>query len=140
MNNLEKIKQEIYKALPRLMEIQNGQRFESRFYGVIIATKIEKIKSIYSIYGFDVEKGLPRSEYYPRDLTILGIEPQLNDVLEWLGKIMLINGYENTDPYYINILGEIHNSKSQLLCKWDLSKPFLKDQSEELINYLASLT
>jgi hypothetical protein len=126
MNNLDKLKEAIYKALPRLTKIKVGQRFHSNFYGEIIATRIDRYSdNKCAVYGFDVKQGLPRDNYYPRDLTLLGQEPQLNDVLEWINK----------EPK-ANILVIIRFCDT---FKWDLSKPLLKDQSQELIDYLTSL-
>ena len=124
-NKLNELTDAIRKALPRLMEIENGQIFNSKYYGLIQATQIEIHKAnIYSIYGFDFKCGLPRSNYYLRELDLVGKEPMLNDVLEWLNyKFLHSNTNYNIDVVY----------------RWDLSKPYLKNQSEDLINFLHSI-
>jgi len=136
-NKLNELTDAIRKALPRLMEIENGQIFNSKYYGLIQATQIEIHKAnIYSIYGFDFKCGLPRSNYYPRELELIGKEPQLNDVLEWLDII------DKENNYIIDVSGMVfifYNNEMKPKCIWDLSKPYLKNQSEDLINFLHSL-
>ena len=81
MYNLEN---KIKEALPRLSKIEKGQRFLSKHYGVITATQIDDLgNGKYGIYGFDELEGLPRSNYYPRDLELIGHSIKLNDVLEY---------------------------------------------------------
>lgn len=73
-----------------------------------------------------------------------GKEPMLNDVLEW---IRLISEY--TDEYCITIGGDflkmnfIQSSfeliNSHTNPRWDLSNPYLKDQSPELLEWLSTL-
>ncbi len=140
MTNLEKLEEAIYKSLPRLKEIKVGQRFHSKYYGEIVATKITKhSKDIYSIYGFDIKEGLPRDNYYPRDLTILGQEIALNDVLAFLNEISG-NRYCITSDNRLMKQKYIFGHFEEIgLWIVDLSKPLLKDQSQELINYLTEL-
>lgn len=64
-------------------------------------------------------------------------DPMLNDVLEWLDKM-------TEDMSNINSEGVIYftnfwNNASNEVANWDLSKPFLKDQSPELISFLHGL-
>ena len=81
MYNLEN---KIREALPRLSKIEKGQRFLSKYYGVITTTQINDLgNGNYGIYGFDELEGLPRSNYYPRDLELIGHSIKLNDVLEY---------------------------------------------------------
>lgn len=71
-------------------------------------------------YNFDLNK------------CIIGHEPQLNDVLEWL-KIKGIQIRDTTEPNLL-YFGDYKNFNY-----WNLEYNLLKDQSEELINYLTNL-
>jgi hypothetical protein len=80
--------------------------------------------------------------YAVKDCIWYGQEPMLNDVLEWL---KIKNDY--TDEYALTIGGDFLKmdfTQSQLGLinhysnpRWDLSKPYLKDQSNKLIEFLA---
>lgn len=130
MTNYEKLKQKIQEAVPSLMEIEVGQVFYSKFYGEIVATRITRHNNnVMSIYGFDIKDGLPRSEYYPKELKIVGKEPMLNDVIAWLDK---------TVGCWSCIVGQ-HTYIRELMVYWDLLKPFLKDQDQELIDWLVAV-
>ena len=120
--------------LPYLRKIEIGQRFHSEYYGTITATKITDWgKMVYSIYGFDEKDGNPRDCYFPKDLKLLGKAIMLNDVLE----------YFKTSNYdgKVNMMSEHKaiNGINFIVKNWDLSKPLLKNQSEELISWLAEL-
>lgn len=62
------------------------------------------------------------------DLTIPQ-DPMLNDVMEWL-QVKSQSDFEIADKRYLT------NFLAFKLSEWDLSKPFLKNQSPELINFL----
>ena len=134
-----KLELSIYHELPNLRNIEEGQRFHSDYYGIITATKITNWgKMVYSIYGFDEKTGSPRDCYYPKDLGLAGKNIMLNDVLIWHSS----NGRDKyshfevskTEAYFCIYDGE---EKESII--WDLSKPYLKDQSEDLINFLTEL-
>ncbi len=130
MSNYEKLKTEIQKAIPNLMKIEEGQIFNSEHYGDIIATKITShTKKSFSVYGFDIKEGLPRDNYYPRDLKLIGKEPMLNDVLEWI-KIKLNSDDDLKLKYHFMY---------KILETWDTSSPYLKDQDILIMNTLFSL-
>lgn len=134
MKALEELTREIREKLPRLMELKDGQR--------IIALKSDEPNDIYvgdidtigisaillesgeiEIGGYEYQIGV--------DYGVVGLEPMLNDVLEWLG----LMGVE-----YISYDGQLYIYKEiETGFIWDLSKPYLKDQSPELITFLHSL-
>lgn len=129
----------ILTELPYLRNIEIGQRFYSEYYGTITATKITNWgKMVFSIYGFDEKDGNPRDCYFPKDLKLLGKAIMLNDVLKW-------HSYNGRDKYsHFEISkGEayfsIYDGEEAESIIWDLSKPLLKDQSQELISWLADL-
>ncbi|WP_430827266.1 hypothetical protein [Chryseobacterium indologenes] len=59
-------------------------------------------------------------------------EPMLNDVMEWL-LVKSQSDFEPADKRYLT------HFLAFKLSEWDLSKPFLKDQSPELIKFLHGL-
>lgn len=133
MDKIKLLTHNIRKVISRLTKIEVGQIFYSSYYGNITATKIKYIgDGKYDIYGFSDSDGLPRNNYYPRDLELVGKEPMLNDVLEWLKGI-------DTRIHSINKYGTIHDTDWCNICSWDLSKPYLKDQPKETIDYLFKL-
>lgn len=120
-----KLREYIISQSPNLTGFVVGQMFMSKHYGIITATNIyEYSNGLYNIYGFDIEKGLPRAICYPRDLTLYGIEPTLQDVLRLLKKVDL--------ELDINILWI---NKTIL---WD-NRYTLKEQSESTIEKLYNL-
>ena len=131
MKNLEN---KIREALPRLSKIEKGQRFLSKYYGVITATQIDDFgDGNYGIYGFDELEGLTRDNYYPRDLELIGHTIKLNDVLEY---------YKNSNfEHGVNMMfeSEWKNGCHYIVDNWNLSSIFLADQSEELIDFLNTL-
>ena len=134
---MQQLENNIREALPRLSKIEKGQRFLSKYYGVITATQIDDLgNGEYGIYGFDESEGLlPRSNYYPRDLELIGHSIKLNDVLEWCSSKTTNFFIENGKAYFsIN-----YGNKNEQLFYWDLSSVFLADQNEELINFLNTL-
>jgi hypothetical protein len=82
MDKIQKLTDIIKLNIKELTEIKVGQVFNSKYYGDIVATKVTYLsEGKYSIYGFDIKEGLPRDNYYPRDLDLVGKEPMLNNVL-----------------------------------------------------------
>lgn len=123
MKNLE---DRIREYLPRLKRIEVGQKFLSKYYGIITATKVDNLGgSKFDIYGFDEMEGLPRSNYYPRDLELVGHPIKLNDVLEYVKlKVSKVSHHK--------VLGNV-------CLDWDLFSVFLADQSDELKEFLNNL-
>lgn len=129
---MKDLEDKIREALPHLKEVEKGQIFHSKYYENITATKIiEYGKGVYSIYGF-CEEGLPRDNYYPKDLELVGKPIMLNDVLLWLKGI-------DTDLHSINKYGIMHDKEWNMMCRWNLNSPYLSEQSEELIKFLNGL-
>ena len=64
------------------------------------------------------------------------LEPMLNDVLAWLNKI------EHNKVCFMYYNGDFFNYNDGVILlgiSWNLEKPYIKDQSEQLINFLYSL-
>jgi hypothetical protein len=144
MTKLEQLTEEIKKAVPRLMELTDGciikiphwniftQKYEKNKYddycvfgSSIFNDNYDKICSVANIY-----------KEFSKETSIIGHEPLLSDVLEWLKGL-------DIELHSINKYGLFHDRKwncaKDLKCAWDLSEPYLKDQSNELIDYLHSL-
>jgi hypothetical protein len=115
-----------------LTEISEGQVFHSKYYGYLGALKSNRIsKDIYEIYGYELYKSPlnVRTGFYPRDLELIGKEPMLHDVLKCF----------SLTPKDKKEKGLTFKFNESIVSKWDLSKPYLRDQSEKTINHLFDL-
>lgn len=129
---MKDLENKIRGILPRLQEIVKGQQFYSPYYGIITATKVTRYgNGKYGIYGFDEKEGLPRDNYYPRDLELRGFPIKLNDVLEFLNICFTT---DNSASNTVKLFNSSENSKLKkvVIDNWHLSSVFLEDQSEEL--------
>lgn len=140
---LNAVEKAIREALPRLTEptegcriLEHGEPLEQ--YAVILAQRLEDKYLIYIPYNSDN----PCEEIDQKELSenyeILGHDILLSDVLEWLKELELSNeidtfniGYSEMGQFVI-----LYDSKYYF---WNLSKPYLKDQSEEFIEFLYNL-
>lgn len=95
----------------------------------------------------DIREKLPRLNI--KEPRIIGsntfwLDPQilLSDVMEWICIVKAIEGRFDTEPLYIDSGGNLFKIRDNDFWYeeyWDLSKPYLKEQSEDLIDYLATL-
>lgn len=137
----------IRKAIPRLMELNEGDVFMHNGDQVKVIS-FGKVKSVlYNTDKKEIEVFKTRFvTWYNGDIVDLPklINPTLIDVLEWLP-----NGHAiTTGPKTGGFLMFDANNRMEFSCikitdiegyrhyRWDLSKPYLKDQSPELINFL----
>jgi hypothetical protein len=161
MSNYELLKQKIQKKIPNLIKFEIGCKFkilneylpEKLFNEVCVITDIhnsewESLSYIFEkeyirgmqffkegklfntktpfIYELFDEYNYDSFESKQEDfIEIIGKDPMLNDVLFWL------NNLDNA-----NILSIMRFNDT---FKWNLSKPYLKDQSTELIDWLNTL-
>lgn len=146
-SKLEIISTQIRKDIPRLMELREG---------CLVQNNDNKEIDIFLAYTSDEYKNAILKDYETGEIwvyfndyfwinekedyaySIIGHEIMLNDVLEWLDKKYFYNSY------YMNSSGVILETKityvnDKYITKWNLSSPYLKDQSEELIRFLYSL-
>lgn len=132
MKELEELTREIREKLPRLMELSEGQKFKS-----LIADPANDIcKDSYYTVGYHEDYSCKiENEHIEiggyiyivnRDFEIIGKEPMLNDLLD----------YVNKSDISISDWNTISRS---IISGWELSKPYLRDQSHELIKFLHSL-
>lgn len=124
MDKLKELTNDIHLKIPRLMDDGVGQIYERYSKGDYFWTMIsyDPIKEICIL--FDGERS---SQWYLSEIQTrfqpLGMEPMLNDVLEYFLLITTI------DVTCWRVLDD----------GWDLTKPYLKDQPQDFIDYLYDL-
>ena len=137
---IEALSNKIRKALPYLMELSEGCVVkyidDNTLYKVNGLNFYTTGKA--TLYCTDLSTKTKQSCVFPYNTKyyeIIGHEPMLNDVLAWFLKI--------TKPYYCQFLDGVffiyYSDLSFIKYSWNLEKPYIKDQSPELINFLYSL-
>lgn len=144
---LQAVTQQIRKDIPRLMELSEGCLLEVDvpneglityksngtflWYGV---TYISLVNTELCIHN-KIRLGSDRYK-------IIGHEPMINDILEWFEKDRQLP----EDTFFQDVFFQTNNGKyleiygdGGLLAKWDLAKLYLKDQNDELIDFLYNL-
>ncbi len=131
---LKAVTDDIRAKLPRLMELSDGCEFISEDIKYQVILDLEKW--VLTFDGNNIDK--IHCDYIKDTRSkIIGKEPMLNDVLEWLE---LIQPKSSWSSYAITMDGRLIDVFAEItICKIDLSKPYLKDQSEKLINFLYEL-
>lgn len=137
MTPYEELKKKICQALPRLMDDVVGQVYERNgLFHIAIRADIEGM-TLFSKTHFE------NNFYYYQELQTrfqpLGIEPTLSDVLEYLGTIGEDDDFRIYSDGIIQFWDYLYSHYCNAKISWDLSQPLLKDQSEELIDYLLRL-
>lgn len=121
MDKLKELTNDIHLKIPRLMDDGVGQIYE---WGDSCCTMISFDPIEESCILFDGERS---HQWYLSEIQTkfqpLGMEPMLNDVLEYLYKLPPMERY----------------NMQTLINFWDLTKPYLKDQSNETIDFLCNL-
>lgn len=149
MSNYDLLKQKIQDKIPKLLEMSKGQLFTIKNMPFnyeflhFIYNDDEEIVEVATLYDGEIDV-FDYDYFTNKHITIYGKEPLLSDVLEWL---KLISEYP--DEFCITIGGDflkmnfIQSSfeliNSHTNPRWDLSKPYLKEQNQELIDYLYTL-
>ena len=141
---IDALSNEIRKALPYLMELSEGCLIEDTYNSIIYKVSISTERNILNeksiqVFGIDIKNKFTIKGFIVcRHHKIIGHEPMLNDVLAWLAPshfgIQLIDIYGMFCDRYLHYIR--YNS---LKVRWNLENPYLKDQSEQLINFLYSL-
>lgn len=139
---IEAISNKIREALPYLNELSHGCVIEKnndkqKYIVNSIFVDIGRSISLYTSYLHNENRGSSFSFFFDaKRYKIIGHEPKLNDVLAWLGLD------EQSKACLINFWGEFfdyNDNTVALFVSWNLEKPYLKDQSAELIDFLYSL-
>jgi hypothetical protein len=134
--NYQLLKEKIVKNNPLLLKLEDGTLLKS----LITSSDFGLEKDIIYEYGSETETGsnnFKMKVYYTEKyikafkytFIVLGKEPMLNDVLNyWRNKTSVVTKTAfKKQLYYI-------------VSEWDLTKPHLKDQSSELIEWLMLLS
>ena len=132
MKELEELTREIREKLPRLKELTNGCLIETADKIFEINNLIHEVCDEDQIFDRFIDSWIFSDEY-----TIIGKEPMLNDVLEWIA----ISGFLPVEFYPTakgDELGILFNEYPTNPLFWKLSNPYLKDQCPELISFLHS--
>ncbi len=138
---LQAVTADIRAKLPRLINLEDGCLvFDKKSKQIGQITRV--INDVYIIVWKD-DKVTPNhiiEDVVNDNCSVIGKEPMLNDVLEWLSDLEIKNEELNSSLGVSLFYGKDFRFKT---CKnevnWDLSKPYLKDQSEELVNFLFEL-
>lgn len=164
MKELEELTREIREKLPRLMELSEGcivdfkdmtvkfkvthvfrDLFQNNYYlssPVYYGDPEPRGRQVfkYNEQDFISEYSLSEGIKYG-DIKIIGKEPMLNDVLEWLSLKSDTVDYYGFDSAgnYLWFNHALNKFSTNPTVKWNLSQPYLKDQSPELITFLHSL-
>lgn len=138
---LHAVETAIRKTLPRLTEPTEGCRILEKGkaeenYSIILVDGDDY--TIFTPYSF----GLPIDKIDQEDLSenyeIIGHDILLSDVLEWLKELELSNKIKSFEIGFTP-MGQFVIKQKEVIVFWDLSKPRLADQSEELIDLLYNL-
>ncbi len=142
---LKAVTDDIRVKLPRLMKLEKGCLIgynNSAGICEVITTYIGDNRLLVSWYGETESEMLSRRKLNAEKslFHIIGKEIQLNDVLEWHSQIKNSNSHFQVN----NGVGVFYSypqseTEGERTIEVDLSKPYLKDQSEELINFLYEL-
>ncbi len=151
MTHKEKLKavtEEIRSKLPRLMELEKGCLIKCRegnYYKIVQIhdTYLDVLNCRLNVIihpKWDLRKETHLKSFLSA-YKIIGQEPMLNDVLEWISidgiRIVMIDEFGSFHVYDSRAKKKELTSIAGL--GWNLSKPYLKDQSIELINFLYEL-
>jgi hypothetical protein len=133
MTNLKKLEKDIREKLPRLMELRVGCNLVESLTGlqhkIIAHGSTVGDCTLFPVYGEFYGQMIWTDSVDFKKYEIIGHDPMLNDVMEWY--FMLKNKDYGKDGFIIESTVKYFN--------WYLSKPYLKDQPEGLINYLTGL-
>ncbi|MFL1601863.1 hypothetical protein PGL34_06280 [Riemerella anatipestifer] len=132
MTTQEKLKiitDNIRQKLPRLMELEEGCLIRDKEIDVTftIIEKDDKFQLLYvngnHCFSFD---------FFKRRFEVIGKEPMLTDVLAWL------NLLKEVSLCYLDHRVIFVQTKSDKFYfqEIDITKPYLKDQSKEVIDFL----
>lgn len=145
---LASVEAQIRKDIPRLMEVRQGcilfNKITNHFQKVYLETQHFVLLNNLNITYLDFHS-FRKNEL--DDFEIIGHDIMLNDVLEWLKCLGFLSEcssiYSDGESFCREEL--VYDNDDNFLYKkttcsdWYLPSPYLKDQSEELINFLYNI-
>ncbi len=140
---LQAVTEDIRVKLPRLMELEKGCLLENDNDFIEICKKLPKTSkyndNFYQGFSYDDNCGhwFYENQIEDLDYKIIGKEPMLNDVLEWISLMHIEEIIFKLEKHCFFIKDDVIPINDWY--EWNLSTPYLKDQSEELINFLYEL-
>lgn len=143
MSNYDLLKQKIQDKIPKLLEMSKGQLFAIKnmpfHYEFLhfIYNDDDDIVEIATLYNGEIDV-FDYDYFKNQQITIFGKDPMLNDVLLWHSSSG-INKYSHFEVSKGEAYFSIYEGEESESIIWDLSKPYLKDQSYELIEWLSTL-
>jgi len=143
MSNYEILKDKIIKEVKILKELTNGClllcKVSIEKYGLIKDEEYKYLSFIdddnLKLTFYNVEKYIGK---FNDIFLIVGKEPMLNDVLLWHSSNS-IDKYSHFEVSKGEAYFSIYDGEKTESLVWNLSKPYLKDQSSELIEWLSTL-
>lgn len=132
----------IREKLPHLMKLEKGciiikDNSETEIIGIShLGDAGDDFYTVYQLYDDFVLDTILDVEF--EEKTIIGKEPMLNDVLKW---VLQNPRGKHFDPTGMGgfVLKNYNTRGTVDFAEWNLTKPYLKDQSKELINWLYEL-
>ncbi|MBT0572488.1 hypothetical protein OKE68_08925 [Riemerella anatipestifer] len=134
-DKLKIITDNIRQKLPRLMELEEGCLIKDKgtdIIGKIVHKDDDEFIFIQWMDDMYVKHSKCSLEYLKNRFKSLGKEPMLTDMLEWLSLLKEVSlcYLDNNSLLVIEKSGKFYY---QVI---DITKPYLKDQSKEVIDFL----
>ena len=142
--NLTNLENHIYNSIPRLRELSCGCEIEQDGNRYMIDNHFVELFSNNQIH---VQDNINSGWFFFDEYEIIDHPILLNDVLEWLKDLSRYTTYaiESDGCFLVNKGGEwtaltyLNSKNNNQVVFWDVTKPALKDQSQELIDALCEL-
>lgn len=142
MKALEELTADIREKLPRLMELEVGCIVEWDNWSGTVLNDGNPLHILWKNSGGIVTYFKDEMSLFSK---VIGKEPMLNEVLEWHSKQHSKNSHFEVFNIVMNDVKHPagvsldYSQEDTARFIWDLSKPYLKDQSPEVIKFLHGL-
>lgn len=137
---LQILEEQIRKDLPRLLEPTDGCLFKGKTGIIHTLVGYNDVNEKFVFKCMDTEFNELFNYIEEINFEIIGHDILLSDVLDWLKikQFFIDDIYVDFDGYF----GLLDMSYEKFKCfkvHWNLSNPYLKDQSDKLIDFLYNL-